>query len=235
MRLAVIPARGGSKRIPRKNIRSFCGKPVIAWSIDVALQSGCFDKVIVSTDDVVTAQIATAQGAEVPFIRPSELAGDTATTLPVIAHAISWCLSAGDQIRQACCIYATAPFLCARDLWASWEILERERCDFVFPVASFPYPIQRALRMSGIGRIEMFSPEHSEVRSQDLEEAFHDAGQFYWGSVEAWLSSSSIFGSNCIGLVIPRHRAQDIDTDEDWNTAEQMFRVLGAEVEKKDL
>lgn len=226
MRLAVIPARGGSKRIPRKNVRDFCGRPMIAWSIDAALESGCFDKIIVSTDDEEIAAVAKGEGAEVPFLRPAHLSGDHTATAPVIAHAIAWCIEQGFEANAVCCLYATAPFVRAEDLKQGLCRLEAEACDFVFSVTSYAFPIQRAIRIVEPGRVSMFQPEHLMTRSQDLEEAFHDAGQFYWGSAAAWLEGRPIFSTASVPIVLPRHRVQDIDTPEDWQRAELMFAAL---------
>lgn len=226
MRLAVIPARGGSKRIPRKNIREFAGKPIIAWSIEAALASGCFDRVIVSTDDEAIAAVAREHGAEAPFMRPAELSDDHTPTIPVIAHAIRWQEAQGGDVRAACCIYATAPFCRAEDLRQGWRLLEADRVDYVFPVVSYGFPIQRAVRMDAAGRVEPFQPEHATTRSQDLEPAYHDAGQWYWGMREAWLEGRPIFAPASRAVVLPASRVQDIDTAEDWARAELMFRAL---------
>lgn len=226
MRLAVIPARGGSKRIPRKNIKPFCGKPTIAWSIEAALQSGCFDAVVVSTDDAEIAEVARIHGATVPFMRPAELADDHTGTIPVIRHAIEWHQQHGQSPEQVCCIYATAPFVRAEDLQEGLRMLEDTGCDYAFSVTSYASPIQRAIRITPQGRVEMFYPECFNTRSQDLEEAFHDAGQFYWGQDGAWLAGKPIFSSDAAPLILPRHRVQDIDTPEDWIRAEWMFRAM---------
>lgn len=226
MRLAVIPARGGSKRIPRKNIKPFYGKPMIAWSIEAALNSGCFDKVIVSTDDMKIAEVAKQWGASLPFLRPRELADDHTGTIPVIRHAIEWHKTNGQPPDQVCCIYATAPFIQIPDLCSGLQLLEKNSCSFVFPVANYGFPIQRALRITEAGRVAMFYPEHFNTRSQDLDEAWHDAGQFYWGKAHAWLEESLLFTRSAIPLKIPRYRVQDIDTPEDWERAEWMFREL---------
>ena len=228
MRLAVIPARGGSKRIPRKNIKSFCGQPMLAWSIAAARESGCFDRIIVSTDDDEIAQVARDHGAETPFVRPEDLANDHATTIPVIAHAIQWQAEHGVTPAEVCCIYATAPFVQATDLQRGLAVLSESGADYAFSVTGYGFPIQRAIRITPGQRVEMFSPEHFNTRSQDLEEAYHDAGQFYWGRAEAWLQGKPIFSSNAAPLILPRHRVQDIDTHEDWERAELMFRALQA-------
>lgn len=226
MRVAVIPARGGSKRIPRKNIKPFCGKPMIAWSIEVALASGCFDDVVVSTDDQEIAEVAVRHGASVPFVRPQSLADDFASTGPVIAHAIQYLQSAGKICDQVCCIYATAPFVSADDLQHGLQVLLAGGCEFVFSVTSYAFPIQRAVRINTVGGVEMFQPECFTVRSQDLEHAYHDAGQFYWGSGNAWLAGMPIFAPYSKPVILPRYRVQDIDTPEDWEQAEWMFRAI---------
>ncbi len=226
MRLAVIPARGGSKRIPRKNIKPFCGRPIIAWSIEAARQSGCFDSVIVSTEDDEIAEVARAFGADVPFRRPAELADDFTPTIPIIRHAIEWCERAGTAPQETCCIYATAPFVRPEDLRGGLELLGREGCDYAFSVTSYPSPIQRAMRIDARGRVEMFHPELFNTRSQDLEPAYHDAAQFYWGRAEAWKAQKVLFGPHASALVLPRHRVQDIDTMEDWTRAEWMYEAL---------
>jgi len=226
MKLAIIPARGGSKRIPRKNIKLFCGKPMIVWSIKAALSSGCFDKVIISTDDDEIADIATEHGAEVPFIRPKELADDHTGTIPVIAHAVEWQNNQGNKCSEVCCIYATAPFIQATDLQRGLQILQSSGADYAFSITSYPFPIQRAIRITPKQRVEMFQPEYFNTRSQDLEEAWHDAGQFYWGKAQAWLRRAPIFDLISAPVQLPRHRVQDIDTLEDWKRAEWMFKAF---------
>ncbi|WIX34893.1 pseudaminic acid cytidylyltransferase [Salinicola sp. JS01] len=227
-RLAVIPARGGSKRIPRKNIKAFCGKPMIAWSIQAALASRCFDRVIVSTDDDEIAAVARAWGAQTPFMRPAALADDHTGTVPVIAHAITEIQQAGVSLEAVCCLYATAPFVAADDLIAGRDCLEGEDVDYAFSVTSYAFPIQRALRMTLEGRVAMFEPQHLNTRSQDLEEAWHDAGQFYWGRPEAWLTGRPLFSARAVPVKLPRHRVQDIDTPEDWQRAEWLFKAWQA-------
>ena len=229
MKLAIIPARGGSKRIPRKNIKPFCGKPMIAWSIEAALESGCFDRIIVSTDDEEIAEVARQYGAEVPFMRPLELSDDHTGTIPVIRHAIETINSQGRAVEQACCLYATAPFIRAEDLRRGLEILQGSGGDYAFSVTSYAFPIQRAIRLTPEGRVEMFNPEHFSTRSQDLEEAYHDAGQFYWGRADAWLQGKMIFSPASLPVMLPRHRVQDIDTPEDWVRAEWLFKAMQAQ------
>lgn len=225
MKLAVIPARGGSKRIPRKNIKLFGGKPMIAWSIEAALQSGCFDRVLVSTDDPEIAQVAQGYGAEVPFVRPPELSDDHTGTIPVIAHATQWQADHGAPAAQVCCIYATAPFVQAQDLQSGLELLQSSGANYAFSVTSYAFPIQRAIRIASNQRVEMFRPDQFNTRSQDLEEAWHDAGQFYWGQAAAWLAQKPLFTPHAAPVCLPRHRVQDIDTPEDWTRAEWMFKA----------
>ncbi len=226
MNIAIIPARGGSKRIPRKNIKLFHGKPMIAYSIDVALKSGCFDKVIVSTDDQEIADVAMAFGAEVPFIRPADLSDDHATTMDVMQHAIQWCDSQGIDVQYVCCLYATAPFVTDLSLLQGLDTLQHEACEFVFSATTYPFPIQRAIKLSAEGEVKMFAPENEQVRSQDLEEAYHDAGQFYWGKKTAFLKRKSIFSPHSRVVLLPRCRVQDIDTEEDWELAQALFSVM---------
>lgn len=226
MRLAVIPARGGSKRIPRKNIKLFGGKPMIAWSIAAAQQSGCFDRIIVSTDDAEIAQVAQAHGANVPFMRPPELSDDHAGTIPVIAHAVAWQNQNGAQAQDVCCIYATAPFVQSADLQRGLQTLQSSGADYAFSVTSYAFPIQRAIRINAQQRVEMFQPEYFDTRSQDLEEAWHDAGQFYWGKASAWLAGKLLFSQDAAPVPLPRHRVQDIDTPEDWHRAELLCKAI---------
>ena len=229
MKVAIIPARGGSKRIPRKNVRLFAGKPIIAHSIGAALDSGCFDRVIVSTDDAEIAAVAREWGAETPFVRPPELADDHTGTNAVVKHAINWLAEQGTPATYACCIYATAPFVQARYLQEGLARLLERRRGYAFSVTSFPFPIQRAIRINAEGAVEAIWPENIFRRSQDLEEAFHDAGQFYWGSTDAYLTDEVVFSPASVPIVLPRHLVQDIDTFEDWRRAELMFRVIQEE------
>jgi pseudaminic acid cytidylyltransferase len=225
--IAIIPARGGSKRIPRKNIRPFLGKPIIAYSIEAALDAGMFDRIIVSTDDREIAEVANAHGAETPFLRPADISDDQTGTATVVKHALEWLSATGAPAQYACCIYATAPFVRATDLQDGFNQLVASSKAFAFSVTSFPFPIQRALKLVGNG-VAPFSPEHAETRSQDLEEAYHDAGQFYWGRAAAFLANSPLFSPSSIPVLLPRHRVQDIDTEEDWVRAEHLFRAIQA-------
>lgn len=233
-RVAIIPARGGSKRIPRKNVKQFCGKPMIAWSIEAARASGCFDKIIVSTDDCEIADVAEKWGAEIPFLRPNDLADDYTGTLPVIRHAVQWLDDHESKVEYACCLYATAPFLSAEDLQRGWQLIQQANSSYAFSVTNYSSPIQRAVRITEKDRLAMFSPEHFQTRSQDLEEAWHDAGQFYWGTAEAWLEEKTIFGEDSVPVKLPRYQVQDIDTHEDWVLAETKFKVLKKLKENSD-
>lgn len=229
MNLCVIPARGGSKRIPRKNIREFCGKPMIAWSIEAARQPGCCDRLVVSTDDEEIADVARSWGAEVPFLRPAELADDRTGTIPVMAHALQWLQQQGAKANAVCCLYATAPFVQAAELRQGRELLNAVAHDrFVFTATSYASPIQRALKLDPLGgEAHMWQPELFNQRCQDLEAAYHDAGQFYWGRPLAWLTVSNLFeGSR--PLLLPRWRVQDIDTPDDWHRAELMHQACSS-------
>ena len=225
MNLCVIPARGGSKRIPRKNIRDFCGKPMIAWSIEAAHASECFDRVIVSTDDDEIAKVARAWGAEVPFMRPVELADDHTGTIPVIAHATRWMMEAEDEPDSVCCLYPTAPLVQPDDIQQGLQALRSDTWAFCFTATEYASPIFRAFQAKASGGVEMFFPEHFQTRSQDLPTALHDAGQFYWGRPHAWLSHEALFGAYSTPLLIPRWRVVDIDTEADWQHAELMHRA----------
>jgi N-acylneuraminate cytidylyltransferase len=226
MKIAIIPARGGSKRIPRKNIKNFHGKPLIAYSIEAALKSECFDRVIVSTDDSEIAEIAQKYGAEVPFLRPEGISNDYATTMDVIEHALSWFTENDQSVTYACCIYATAPFISSEALIRGFSALVEGNFNYAFSATSFPFPIQRALKLNQDGSTEMFMPEHLNTRSQDLDEAYHDAGQFYWGKSTAFLSKAPMFSNASYAVILPRNTVQDIDTLEDWSNAESMYEVL---------
>ncbi len=233
MKVAIIPARGGSKRIPRKNIKNFCGKPMIAWSIEAALKSHCFERVIVSTDDQEIADVAKEYGAEVPFMRPAELSDDYAGTISVIKQAIEWLIEHQQPPRLVCCLYATAPFVAVHDIRQGLEQLQQTMATYAFSVTSYPFPIQRAIKITENGRVAMFNPEYFNTRSQDLEEAWHDAGQFYWGTAQAWLEERLIFSEDSVPVKLPRHRVQDIDTPEDWKRAEWLFRAMQSEAGHK--
>lgn len=225
MNLAIIPARGGSKRIPGKNIKLFAGKPLIAYSIAAAQQSALFDAIWVSTDSEKVAEVALEYGADVPFMRPAELSDDFVGTGPVTQHAIQYATEHGLKPDYCCCIYATAPFLQSAYLQQGLLQLQaaKDKC-FAFSCTSFAFPVQRALSLQGGGVAPMY-PEFIGKRSQDLTEAFHDAGQFYWGTREGFLSKKRMFSEYAIPIILPRHLVQDIDTLEDWQRAELMYQA----------
>ena len=223
--IAIIPARGGSKRIPRKNIKDFYGKPLISYSIEVALASKLFDKVIVTTDDEEIATIAKRYGAVVPFLRPKELADDFTGTEDVINHTLEYLQENNEVYDYVCTIYATAPLLQVKYLREGFEKLKASNAINSFSSTSMPFPIQRTFKLNSDRRCEMFSPEHYMTRSQDLEEAYQDAGQFYWKRL-ATESKEIMFGKDSIPIILPRHLVQDIDTLEDWGRAEVMYKVL---------
>jgi pseudaminic acid cytidylyltransferase len=225
--MAVIPARGGSKRIPGKNIKDFCGKPMIAWSIETARRSGLFGSIIVSTDDEAIAEVAREWGAEVPFVRPVALADEHTGLRDVMTHAIHAMGELGRRPEIMCCLLATAPLVRPKDLREGLEKLEARGVHFAYSVARFTSPIQRALRIRADGLLEMMWPEHRLTRSQDLEEAYHDAGQFYWGRSASFLDRSKWIPSPLsVPVVLPAERVQDIDTEEDWVRAEWLFRAM---------
>ena len=227
MNVAIIPARGGSKRIPRKNIKDFNGKPIIAYSIEAALKSRCFDKVIVSTDDAEIANIAKQYGAEVPFIRPVEISDDFATTADVLLHAIDWFESQSLLIEYICCIYATAPFIDVNDIRNTYKLLvDSPSAEYCFPVCEFPFPIQRGIKINENHRVKMFLPKHFNTRSQDLEVSYHDVGQFYWGRPNAYLKKVPVFSDKAIAYPISRKRVVDLDTPEDWDYAILLSEIL---------
>jgi pseudaminic acid cytidylyltransferase len=224
MKIAVIPARGGSKRIPRKNIKEFCGKPMIAWVITAALESGLFDHVIVSTDDEEIADIGRKWGAETPFLRPNELADDSTPTAPVMAHAVKFCIDKGWAVDFACCIYPCSPSLKVEDLIVALNLAQSNDADFVYPVTEYAHPIQRAMSQLPSGQMQFLSPEFELTRTQDLEKSYHDAGQFYWGKTSAWLQCKKMH-TDGLGMIIPNYRVVDIDQPDDWKRAEQLLLI----------
>jgi len=225
MNIVVIPARGGSKRIPLKNIKPFYGKPMIAWSIEAAKACGLFDHIIVSTDDANIARIAVQHGAEVPFERPAELSDDFTGTGAVVKHALEWCIANIGPVDFVCTLYATAPFIKPQDIISGFELLKGGDCQMTFTVTSFPFPIQRAVKIASNGSVSMFQPENFSTRSQDLESAYHDAGQLYWATTKAVLQDLSAFSEVSKAQILPRYKVQDIDTQEDWVRAELMYKA----------
>jgi pseudaminic acid cytidylyltransferase len=226
MNLCVIPARGGSKRIPRKNVRTFAGRPIIEWSIEAARLSGCFKRIIVSTEDSEIAQISRDCGAEVPFFRSKGLADDYTSTMAVVVDTLQREMIDAGTIKNVCCLYATAPLIEAADLSGGLNVLLDNDCNYAVAVTEYPHPIQRALMVDEKGYIGMINPTMASVRSQDLTRTFHDAGQFYWGRTEAWLSEAPVFSGKTVPLVLPKYRVCDIDTEEDFYRAELIYRAL---------
>lgn len=229
MKVAFIPARGGSKRMPRKNVRPFCGRPMIAWPIDAARKSGLFDRIAVSTDDDEIADVARKWGAEVPFMRPAELADDHAGTTEVIGHAVRWALDQGWPLTAVCCIYATAPFIRQEDLERGLRALESGPWAYAFAATDFGSLVLRSFRQLPDGSVEMLFPEHFQSRSQDLPPLLHDAAQFYWGRPQAWIEGRRLFDRRSTAVAIPRWRVQDIDSEDDWRLAEMIApSILGS-------
>ena len=224
--LAIIPARGGSKRIPRKNIKNFAGQPIIKYSIDAAKESAIFDEIMVSTDDKEVSEISKSFGAEVPFFRSPENSNDTAGTAPVILEVLEEYKKLGREFDYVCCIYPTAVFVTGERLQKAKQILIDSNADSVVPVMRFGYPIQRALKIKKDGKVEMFWPENYSARSQDLEPAYHDCGQFYFFKVSSFLKQKLLFMKSTISLEVPESEAQDIDNEEDWKLAEIKFNLI---------
>lgn len=225
MIVAIIPARGKSKRIPRKNIRSFAGNPIIAYSIRAAIDCKCFDRIIVSTDDKEIASISSKFGAEVPFFRPNHLSTDHATILEVISHTAKTLQLSDDDLL--CSIFATAPLISTDDILSGLELINKFQLDYTFSATEFSFPIQRAFTLNQHSLVEMIQPEYFNVRSQDLKKSFHDAGQFYWGRVAAFRQKLPFFhNSRSMPVILPHFRVQDIDTFDDWKRAELLFNLL---------
>lgn len=226
MIIAIIPARGGSKRIHRKNIKEFLGKPMIEWAIDRARESQIFDKIIVTTDDIEIAEVAKNSGAEVPFMRPESLSDDLTPTVPVIAHAVRELLTVGWPLQFACCIYPGSPFMDVSDLIKAFDLIASGDAKFVYPVTEYAHPVQRSMRKLSDGSMQFLKPQFETTRTQDLETLYHDAGQFYWGTKDAWLEEQKMH-SNGLGLVIPNWRVVDIDNLDDWKRAELLGKSFG--------
>jgi len=219
MIVAIIPARGGSKRIPRKNIKEFNGKPMISWAIEGAKNSELFDLIVVSTDDIEIKEIAEKSGAIVPFTRPLDISDDNTPTVPVISHAVKKIDNLYEKVQYACCIYPCSPLIQASDLVKSFSLLKSSGENFVYPVVEYPHSIFRSMKQSKDGKMQFIYPEFELTRTQDLEETFHDAGQFYWGKADAWRQSMKMH-SDGIGMKIPSYRVVDIDNEDDWTRAE---------------
>jgi pseudaminic acid cytidylyltransferase len=226
MKIAVIPARGGSKRIPRKNIKEFCGKPMIVWSIEAAKSADIFDHIIVSTDDSEIAKIALEHGAKVPFVRPQELSDDFSGTTAVIAHATDWAINQGINVSAVCCIYATAPLIQAEDIKKGSEVLETELWDYVFSASVLDSQVFRSFIVNEQLEVEMIFPQYFTTRTQDLPVAMQDAAQFYWGKPSAWINNKRIFDKHSTCVTIPNWRVRDIDNQDDWCKAEIIFNQI---------
>jgi pseudaminic acid cytidylyltransferase len=224
--IAVIPARGGSQRIPRKNVRAFCGKPMIGWTIEVALDAGIFDRVLVSTDDDEIAATAIRAGAECPFVRPASLADHHTGMTAVVAHATRWALDAGWAVNEVCCLHAASPFMAAADLRRGLDALRGGEWAFTIAAAPLPPVIYRSFRQQPGGGLEMLFPEFFSTRSQDLPRVLHDAAQFYWGRADAWLAERRLFDAATCPIVVDADRVLDIDEVDDWMRAEDMFSRL---------
>lgn len=231
--LAIIPARSGSKRIPKKNIKEFCGKPMISWPLSFLKNGSIADEIIVSTDSKEIAQIAERFGATVPFIRPRELADDFTGTAAVVKHAVEWYLKHVGSIGYVLTVYPTAVFLSQKDLENAFNLLQSSGCEIVFSGSEYPFPIQRAVYLDEQQRVSMFQPEHYSSRSQDLVKAYHDAGQFYFSKLSAVQNDISAFSDVSRMLVLPRYRVVDIDTLEDFKVAERLFRIMDKPVDEK--
>lgn len=223
MIVAIIPARGGSKRIPKKNIKDFLGKPIISYSIKAAISSNLFDKVIVSTDSDEIAQISMEYGAEVPFVRPIELSGDFLGTHEVVGHTIRWLEDLREKVDYACCIYATAPMIQVNDLIKGYNLVKNGNWESVIAATKYSYPVFRSFEKLPDGGLQMVFPEHYNSRSQDLPDVYHDAGQFYWAKAQSWKKKPSSFSENNTIIELPNYLVQDIDTLEDWNKAEKIY------------
>ena len=226
MNVAIIPARGGSKRILNKNIKKFLGKPIISYSIDAAISSNLFDRVIVSTDSDEIASVAKKYGAEVPFMRPEKYSDDYTGTHEVMGHAVKWLEDSGEMIEYACCIYATAPLVQVSDLLKGFEVIKSGKWKSVMAATNYSYPIYRSFQKLENGGLEMIFPEHYLSRSQDLPEVYHDAGQFYWARPEIWKSKARAYNEKNFIVEIPNHRVKDIDTLDDWKNAEIIYNML---------
>ena len=225
MNIAIIPARGGSKRIPRKNIKDFCGLPMIAYAINLAKEAKLFEHIVVSTDDHEIAALAKSFGAETPFMRSDSLSDDHTPTVPVILEGIRICQEMGWSIQNVCCIYPCVPLMQSVDLTNSLSRLIQSDVGYCFPIAEYPAAPQRALRWLQNGRTEPVQEQYEMVRTQELEKRYFDAGQFYWGRLNAWLSNLNIH-SNAIGFAIPSWRAIDIDNEADWQRAELIYQLI---------
>ena len=224
-KVAIITARGGSKRIPGKNIKSFCGKPIITYSIEAAVESKLFDKVMVSTDDNAIAEIARQYGAQVPFMRSAKNSDDYATTADVLIEVLSDYKQAGIEYEYGCCLYPTAPFVTSQKLIDSFKVMSNDKADSLFPIVKYSFPVQRAFKIVN-NRIVYAQPDYENIRSQDLEPYFHDCGQFYWFKTELLMKAKSLLAGETVYFELPQCEVQDIDTPEDWAIAEALYKCI---------
>lgn len=224
--VAIITARGGSKRIPRKNIKDFAGKPLISYAIEAALKSGLFSEVMVSTEDAEIAEISKKSGAKIPFLRSAKNADDFSSTVDTLLEVLSSYAQQGRVFENFCCIYPTAPFLTAQKITDSYGHFSKGDGDFCVAITNFSYPVQRRLELSEQGQIHFTCPEFLSTRSQDLKKSYHDVGQFYWGKTGSLEMYKSLFGGKALGYFIPELETQDIDSPEDWEIAEFKYRYL---------
>ena len=226
MNIAIIPARSGSKRIKNKNLKEFYGKPIIAWSIEEAINSKCFDEIIVSTDSPWIAEVAKEYGAKVPFLRAPDLSDDHTGLLDVIKDAIDQLTKLGYNFENVCCMLATAPFIKSNYINEGLKRITKNNQIFVLSATTFKYPVQRSFTIDGKKGMQMLFEENYHTRTQDLSEVWHDAAQFYWGSKETWKNANKIFLNSSEIVKIPNIVVQDIDTDEDWKNAELVYKIL---------
>ena len=224
--IAIIPARGGSKRLPKKNLKYFLGKPIIAYSIETAIKTNLFDRVIVSTDNPAIAKSAIKYGAEAPFVRPKELSDDFTGTHEVMRHAVKWLENSGEKIHYVCCIYPTAPLIEKKDLLKGFNLIKNGKWELIMAATNFSYPIFRSFKKSPNGGLEMIFPEHYNSRSQDLPKVYHDAGLFYWANPNIWKKKPKVYNEKNSIVEIPNYRVQDIDTFDDWKKAEIIYKIL---------
>ena len=228
--LAIIPARGGSKRIPKKNIKQFFGVPIIAYSIKAAKDSGLFDEIMVSTDDTEIAKLAQSFGAKIPFMRSKINADDIATVADAVIEVLKYYSSKGEIPKNICCLFPTAPLIKHSSLIEAYQMLSDEDCDSIVSVQKFSYPIQRAINLNDKGYIEMIYPEFSRTRSQDLPALYHDAGQFYWAKTHRFIEAKRFMSPRSKMYVLSELEAHDIDNEEDWQLAEMKYKInLGSE------
>lgn len=226
--IAIIPARGGSKRIPRKNVKDFLGKPIIAYSIESAISSQLFTEIMVSTDDEEIAEVANKYGAKIPFMRSKNNSDDFATTADVTEEVLKEYKNRGMEFKYFCCIYPTAPFITAEKINRSFELMIKKNADSIIPVVKYSYPIQRSLRLQN-NLLEYIWPENINKRSQDLEPAYHDAGQFYWIKTDAFIKNKSLITSQSIPFIVSEMEVQDIDNEKDWKLAELKMKLFSNE------